>query len=57
MRGERTAKAMKIKIIDSHIKGYIPYFLYQTTFVGTDEPPHRIPRRVHITQLSYISLN
>ena len=35
----------------------VPYFSYQTTFLDTGEPPHRIPRRVHITQLSYISLN
>ena len=35
----------------------VPYFSYQTTFWDTDEPPHQIPRRVHITQLSYISLN
>ena len=32
----------------------VPYFSYQTTFLDTGEPPHRIPRRVHITQLSYI---
>ena len=35
----------------------VPYFSYQITFLDTGEPPHRIPRRVHITQLRYISLN
>ena len=55
MRRERTAKAMKIKIIDSHIKGYHIFHI---------RPHFEIPmnrrirsRRVHITQLSYISLN